>query len=165
MKVFKDCGLTITTQTNLKIVNFLDVQLNLGTSTYLPNRNPDSNPVYQGKSWISAKINRKTYIRYITEWKCFCTVNTYISRSFTKLKYIASDNSRENKTEEKKRNKRKTIWSNPLCSVNVRTNLDKTFLKLIRKHFPNGNPSHNIINKNTLKVSYSCMGKMASVIS
>ena len=53
LKVFKDCGLTITTQTNLKIVNFLDVQLNLGTSTYLLNRNPDNNPVYQGKSFIT----------------------------------------------------------------------------------------------------------------
>ena len=81
------------------------------------------------------------------------------------LKYIASDNSRENNTEEKKRCKRKTIWSNPPCSLNVRTNLDKTFLKLIRKHFLNGNPSHKIIDKNTLKVSYSCMGKMASIIS
>ena len=49
--------------------------------------------------------------------------------------------------------------------MNVRTNIGKTFLKLMRKHFPNGNPSHKIFNKNTLKVSYSCMGNMASTIS
>ena len=35
----------------------------------------------------------------------------------------------------------------------------------MRKHFPNGNPLHKIFNKNTLKVSYSCMGNMASITS
>ena len=45
VKVFKDCGLRITIQANLQIVNFLDVQLNLDTSTYQPYRKPDNNPV------------------------------------------------------------------------------------------------------------------------
>ena len=35
----------------------------------------------------------------------------------------------------------------------------------MKKHFPNGNPLHKIFNKNTLKVSYSCMGNMASIIT
>ena len=49
--------------------------------------------------------------------------------------------------------------------MNVGPNIGKTFLKLMRKHFPKGNPLHQIFNKNRLKVSYSCMGNMASIIS
>ena len=49
--------------------------------------------------------------------------------------------------------------------MKVRTNIGKNFLKLMRKHFPNGNPLHKIFNKNTLKVSYSGMGNMASITS
>ena len=49
--------------------------------------------------------------------------------------------------------------------MNVRTSIGKTFLKLIKKHFPNGNSLHKIFNKNTLKVSYSCIGNVASIVS
>ena len=44
--------------------------------------------------------------------------------------------------------------------MNVRTSIGKIFLKLMRKHFPNGNPLRKIFNKNMLKFSYSCMGNM-----
>ena len=81
------------------------------------------------------------------------------------IKYITRDNNRENNTEEKKRCKRKIIWFNPPYSMNVRTNMGNTFLKLMRKHYLNGNPLHKIFNKNSSKVSYSCMCKMASIIS
>ena len=49
--------------------------------------------------------------------------------------------------------------------MDVRTNIGKSFLKSITKHFPNGNSLHKIFNKNTFKVSYSCMSNMASIIS
>ena len=50
VKVFKDCGPRKTIQTSSQIVNFLDIQLNLDTSTYQPHRKPDNNPVYLNKS-------------------------------------------------------------------------------------------------------------------
>ena len=67
------------------------------------------------------------------------------------LKYIASHNNREN-AKEKKWSKRKTIWSNPQYSMSVRTNIEKIFLKLMRKHFPNGSPLQKIFNKNSYKL-------------
>ena len=51
IKLFKECGLNITIQTNIKIVNFLDIEMNLCTGTYRPYRKPDNMPVY---------INRKS---------------------------------------------------------------------------------------------------------
>ena len=46
IKLFKECGLNITIQANLKIVNFLDIEMNLGTGTYRPYRKADNMPVY-----------------------------------------------------------------------------------------------------------------------
>ena len=45
-KIFKDNGLRITTKTNVKIVNFLDVTLNLNDSSYKPFTKPDNKPKY-----------------------------------------------------------------------------------------------------------------------
>ena len=41
---------TITIQANLRIVNFLEVQLNLDITTYEPYRKPDNIPVYFQKN-------------------------------------------------------------------------------------------------------------------
>ena len=42
IKLFKECGLNITIQTNLKIVNFTDIEMNLDTGTYRPYRKSDN---------------------------------------------------------------------------------------------------------------------------
>ena len=47
IKIFKeDFDLSITCETNLKAVNFLDVTLNLTTGKYQPYNKPDNNPLY-----------------------------------------------------------------------------------------------------------------------
>ena len=50
-------------------------------------------------------------------------------------------------------------------SQNVKKNISRTFQKLLKQHFPKSNRLHKIINKNTVKVSYSCMKNVSSVIS
>ena len=42
--------------------------------------------------------------------------------------------------------------------------LRKIFLGLIKKHFPKDHRYHKIFNKNTVKVSYSCMDNMERII-
>ena len=59
---------------------------------------------------------------------------------------------------------RKIIWFNPRYSVNVKTNIGKTFLKLIDKHFPKTNRYHKIFNRNNVKVSYSCLPIFTNMI-
>ena len=41
----------------------------------------------------------------------------------------------------------------------------KQFFKIVNKHFPENNTLHKIFNKNTLKISYSCMKNMSDIIS
>ena len=65
---------------------------------------------------------------------------------------------------KKRRRQRNTIWFNPPYSKNVQTNVGKYFLYLLNKHFPKDHKLHKIFNKNNVKVSYSCMPNMASII-
>ena len=67
-------------------------------------------------------------------------------------------------TSQKTNRKRKIIWFNPLHSKNVQTNVAKIFLRLVNKHFPQKHKFHKIFSRNIVKVSYSCMENMASII-
>ena len=49
--------------------------------------------------------------------------------------------------------------------MNVKTNIGKTFFKLLQKHFPPGHPMYTIFNKNKIKLSCSCFPNMGSIIS
>ena len=66
---------------------------------------------------------------------------------------------------QKASRRRKNItWFNPLFNKNVATNIGRAFLRLVDKHFPKSSKLHKIFNRNTLKVSYSCMANVASII-
>ena len=45
VKIFKNCGLSITSKTNLKIVDYLNVTFDLQNNSYKPYRKPDNLPV------------------------------------------------------------------------------------------------------------------------
>ena len=49
--------------------------------------------------------------------------------------------------------------------MNVATNVAKTFLSLIDKHFPKNKKLSKIFNRNTIKVSYSCLPNVKQTIS
>ena len=75
-----------------------------------------------------------------------------------------SDHEQQEKAKKKKR-KRCIIWFNPLFSKNVKTNVGKIVLNLVKKHFAKGHIFHKIFNKNTVKVSYLCMLNIGIIIS
>ena len=68
-------------------------------------------------------------------------------------------------SEIKNIRKRKIIWFNPPNSMNMKTNIGKTFLKLVKKHFLRNKSFHKIFNRNTIKISYSCMRNISSIIA
>ncbi|MCG8430904.1 MAG: hypothetical protein MJA29_07015, partial [Candidatus Omnitrophica bacterium] len=67
-------------------------------------------------------------------------------------------------TKKKKNRKRQIIWYNPPFNSAVTTNIGRRFLSLIDKHFPKENKLHKIINRNTVKISYSCTKNIKSII-
>ena len=56
------------------------------------------------------------------------------------------------------------MWFNTPFSKSVSTNVAKTFLQLVTKHFPRSHKLHKTFNRNTVKVSYSCMNSMSNII-
>ena len=71
----------------------------------------------------------------------------------------------KNQNQKTKKNRsRNIIWFNPPFSQNVQTNVAKSFLRLIDKHFPKSHKLYKIFNRNNLKVSYSCTTNMANII-
>ena len=60
IKIFKECGLSITCQINKKIVAFLDVRFNLKQQTYKPYRKANNEPLYFNKQ--SNLIFQKLYL-------------------------------------------------------------------------------------------------------
>ena len=79
----------------------------------------------------------------------------------TKLQY---QQPKENNPNKKKR-KCNIIWLNPPYSKSVKTNVRRIFIKLISKHFPPNYKFVKIFNKNTMKLSYSCMPNIRSKIN
>ena len=77
------------------------------------------------------------------------------------IQYVKNQNQRTNKNKNRSRN---IIWFNPPYSQNVETNVAKSFLCLIDKHFPKSHKLHKIFNRNNLKVSYSCTTNMGNII-
>eukprot|EP00117_Sycon_ciliatum_P018056 scpid107808/ scgid16817/ len=65
------------------------------------------------------------------------------------------------KRRDRKRNR---TWYNLSFSKSVSTSIGQRILKLVRKHFPASSPLCKIFNKNTVKVSYSCMANMSCLI-
>ena len=56
------------------------------------------------------------------------------------------------------------LWYNPPYCSNININLGKEFLRLVDKHFPDNHYYRKIFNRKTLKISYSCMNNVKSII-
>ena len=74
------------------------------------------------------------------------------------------DECKTDQIRKKKRNLHRNIWYNPPFGKNVATDVGHRFLQLVAKHCPNGSSLHKIFNRNSAKVSYSCMQSMATII-
>ena len=60
--------------------------------------------------------------------------------------------------------KRKVIWFNPPFNEDVDTNIGKSFIKLVKKHFPKEHVYSKIFNSFNIKISYCCTTNMQNSI-
>ena len=141
VKVFKDCGLSITIKCNLKSEDFLDVTFDLLNEIYKPYRKPNNKPLYINKHSNHPpnilKQLPKSIEKRISEPSSNIDVfnrsikiyNGALHESNFKetLKFVipAPKNNDENQKRKRKRN---IIWFNLPYSKNIKTNIVKTFL-------------------------------------
>ena len=61
--------------------------------------------------------------------------------------------------------RRKIIWYHPPFNLLTKTNLGKEFFKILDSSFPKEHSLHTTFNRNTVKLSYSCLPNVQSKIS
>ena len=66
--------------------------------------------------------------------------------------------------KQKNRQHNNILWYNPPFSKNTSTNIGHKFLALVDKHFPKDHKLRKIFNRNTIKISYSCMNNTKQII-
>ena len=174
-KMFKDeLGLAITLETDLTVVNFLDVTLDLHSDKYHPFRKPNDNPTYIHKhsnhpphvaKQLPIAVNKR-----LNEISCdkesFNNSKTDYEKALkdSNLDHKLTYNANNEPKSKKNQRKRNVIWFNPPYSTALNTNLGREFLKLIDKHFPVNNPLSKIINRRTVKLSYSCTENLQTIM-
>ena len=155
----------------MKIVHYLDLSLNLNNSNYKRYQKPDNEILYIHKDSNHPFSILKQILTSIEK-----TISTLSSNEtiFSKSKEIYQkalqkfDYGQSLKyhpaNENVSNNKRNVIWFNPPFSVNVKTKIGNYFLNLVRKHFPPRHKFSKLFNRNTIKVSYSCMPNIKAEI-
>ncbi len=173
--IFNKYGLKITIEANKKVVNFLDVTLNLSTGKYQPYSKPNNVPLYvHNKSNHPPSILRniplsinKRLTEISSDEESFQSTSPQYQQSLQssgynhKLKYQHPPIYSTTRTRNRQRN---IIWYNPPFSKNVSTNIGQIFLKIIDEEFPTEHPLHKIFNRNTVKISYSCMPNIKQIM-
>jgi hypothetical protein len=172
--IFREHGLRITIEANKKVVNFLDVTLNLTNGNFKPYIKTDNHPQYVHSksnhppsiiSNIPASINKR-----LSDISCDAatfeqaTPMCQAALERSGYSYQLSYRPTEPRRISRKRH-RKITWYNPPFSRNVATNIGKEFLTIIDRVFHRQHPLHKIFNRNNIKISYSCMTNFGQTIS
>ena len=170
--LFKNEGLGITIDNNLIETDFLDVTFNLTSGKFFPHRKPNNTPLY-----INVKSNHPPSIikdlpkminKRLSDLSCnkeeFDKAKPLYEKSLHESGYKTSMSYAQTEVKNSRNRSRNIIWFNPPFSQNVKTNIGKLFLKLVKKHFPKHHRLHKIFNPNTVKLSYICMSNMSNFI-
>ena len=172
-KIFGEHKLKLTIEANKKSVNFLDITFDLRSETFKPYNKPGNIPQY-----VHVHSNHPpTILRRIPE-----TINQRLSKISSNQKSFDSSahpyqealrksgydhNLRYDPqpTRARRTRPRNVTWYNPPYSANVATDIGHKFLKAVHDCFPKHHPLNKIFNRNTLKLSYSCMPNVENIIS
>ena len=174
-KLFNDLGLQITAEANKKVANFLDITLDLVRREFRPYSKPGSQLQYVHKDSnhppsVKKQIAKSVEARLSTissNESIFNEAKEQYQEALRKAGYQGNLSYQPRRSSSKKRSKkrsRKIVWFNPPFSQHVQSNIGEIFINLVRKHFHKRHPLRTIFNKNTLKLSYSCMPNMETII-
>ena len=176
IELFKSHGLSITLELpNLTHSDFLDARLDLAREIHAPYRKPNDRPLYVHKESnhpanvlkeVPKSVNKKLS-SLSSSAKEFDEAKEPYQRALDESGYdhkLVYEEPAAPKPKGKGR-KRDIIWFNPPFNKAVTTNVGKQFLQLVSKHFPKGSPLGSLLNRNTVKISYSCTKNMKTIIS
>ena len=158
VKVFKECDLPITIECNLKIPHLLDLTYDFDNKVCKPFRKENNKSIYINKhsnhqpsifkqlpKSIEKRVSEASSNKDIFDESIKLSKNALKESGFSKtLNYIAPTTDKE-----KKNRKRKVIWFNPSFSISVKSNIGRTFLRLLTRN----HTIYKLFNRNTVKMS------------
>lgn len=175
--LFKAMGFRITINAGLRTTNFLDVTLNLRTNNYHPFRKPNSQTQYINiksnhpphiKRAIPRMVNKRLNMLSKDE-KSFNDNKQHYVEALVKSGYKSDalrfdETLKINEGKGKRNRRKKAIYFNAPFCLSVKTNLGKEFFKIVDRNFGPQHPYHQILGKNNIKLSYSCMRNIKGTI-
>ena len=172
-RIFNNNGLRITIEANKQIINFLDVTFNLNRSTYQPFTKPNTSLQYVHRESnhppittknIPAGINKRLS-SLSSDKASFDQAAPPYQKALDESGYHYTLQYEPAKARKRKHRQRNNIhWYNPPFSKSTSTNIGHKFLALVDKHFPKDHKLRKIFNRNTIKISYSCMNNTKQII-
>ena len=172
-KVFSNHNLKITIEANKKCVDYLDITLDLRSSSYKPYMKPGNIPLYVNYNsnhppsilkGIPDAINKRLS-NISSDRRSFDSSSPPYQEALRKSGFNYKLHYNPQPPKPKRHRNRNTIWFNPPYNANVATNVGHKFLQAIDECFPLGHPLHKILNRNNLKLSYSCMPNVHQIIA
>ena len=139
-KIFKEHGLDIIMQCNMKVVNYLDVPLNLNDGIHKPYTKPNNEIKYIHKNarsvirkiplFIESRLstlsfNKKLFQEAVPSYQKALQNSGY--RHTLTCKRPKNDNNNTNINKVKRNRKRQIIWFNPPFSLKTKTKIGKLF--------------------------------------
>ena len=160
-------------------MNFLDVTLDLKQESHAPYKKPNDTTLYihkdsnhppsvikQVPQTINDRLNNissneELFNQASPEYQRALDASGYKH----KLKYERKErNKNTNNSKKQEKKKRNIVYFTPPFSKNVKTNVGKSFLKLIDKHFPTGHKLKKAVNRNCVKITYSTTPNIRTII-
>ena len=176
-RILQSTGLGITIDANLKIVNILDLTLNLTTGTYQTFNKPNNIPLYVHKESnhppsilknIPLSVNKRLNLNSSNK-EMFDQTSAPFQKSLKDSGYSHTLNFEKINEEPQNRNsknrKRKIFWFVPPYSTSVTTRIGAKILALVDSSFPPLHRLNKIFNRNTVKVSYRTTPNMKQIIA
>ena len=155
--VFSEKGLKIIIEANKKVINYLDVTLNLNSGKHQPYMKPGNTPLYvhamsnhppEILKRIPESINQRLSDISSDEREFNNAAPPYqaaLKKSGYEYKLHFAPKDRRNKRRRKRT--RNITWFNPPFDARVKTNLGREFLKIVRECFPKCHVLHTIFNR------------------
>ena len=175
-RIFADIGFQITIEAGVTVTNFLDVTLSLRSRSFNPYRKPNSSISYihhgsnhppHIKRALPGMIQRRLaslskdesiFDRHKTDYEDALRKSGYRDPKLSFAKPAG-----QHKPKNRRRRRKAIYFNAPFC-LSVKTKIGKEFFRIVDRHFTKEHPYHSIFNRNTIKLSYSCMSNMAAII-
>ena len=174
IKMFQGLGLKITIETNMTEVIFLDITLNLHKDEFKPYSKPNNviKYIYTHSNHPPSVIKQvpPSVNKRLNEISQNATVFNNAKPMYERALKESGHNTvltyqpdQANNKKGRNRN-RKVIWFNPPFNKNLKTNIGREFLHILDRNFPPHHPLHKLLNRKTVKISYSCTTNIGNIM-